>query len=706
MSSGPSDDAPGATETPSASGAGGTREPARGWARDPVSGRLVSGGSSPEPAEHAGDARTSVTKTEPPAATAVAESKPSEAPEAEQLRLATERVRQLEAELHAERDVKRESANESRGTGGATSEFLHERLRALESENRATLARLAESERVNEIQRGKLDKLQTTRVTDRVRQLSSRRDGEVARRESQRSSRKSSVTSAQERTERDVEGLIRSKEPSEADRASEKSAERAMKREQKREQKRERERVERKRVAKEVRDAEAQRVREAIARAEAEHAALRTKLEARLAQVESQPLAQIVERREQTSSEGESGESASDKSWGVSEIESHATEGARERGRDRSKRSADFALAASFKKLAEAMRGTKSQQAQSFSDLRGRFFEGPLPKFEVPSSRPLGALDYTWDYQDTLAAELRRTFPADARGLVDGVFEEARACHAEFARAVQSNPNFSSEVRVTRGGKESESARERGRITGRHEPSRRGGRGGPIASFVPKRGRESMTDQTRKQREEWIESQILFEFRKALPAPIVERAKAVCGKDPWASALVFFVLVSIYSDSGSQRNEVEDELLEITQKQGETLSVYATRFERMLKVFREWSIPVPCVERMKVPILAAVEKRVEQLPEAQRFAWWKWYSQVHHESWRGRDYAKLWEVLSVAEDLCMKHPTSQEQSAVRVKTGKGEERASAETEQSQSEGEVEADGQEPQEQGSETPRAG
>ena len=66
------------------------------------------------------------------------------------------------------------------------------------------LARLAEAERVNEIQRGKLDKLQTTR--ERVKQLSSRRDGEVAKRESQRSSRKSSVTSAQERAERDADG--------------------------------------------------------------------------------------------------------------------------------------------------------------------------------------------------------------------------------------------------------------------------------------------------------------------------------------------------------------------------------------------------------------------------------------------------------------------------------------------------------------------
>ena len=84
-------------------------------------------------------------------------------------------------------------------------------------------------------------------------------------------------------------------------------------------------------------------------------------------------------------------------------VESIATESAHERGRDRGKRSAEFALAASFEKLAEAVSGTKSQPAQSFSDLRGRIFEGPLPKFEVPGSRPLGALDYTWDYQDTLA---------------------------------------------------------------------------------------------------------------------------------------------------------------------------------------------------------------------------------------------------------------------------------------------------------------
>ena len=654
MSSGPSDDAPGAA----APGAGGTREPAQKWARDPVSGRLVSGGSSPEPVEATGDAtkRTTVTKTEPPAATAVAGSKPSDATEVD-TRLA-ERVRQLEAELQAERDVKRESASESRGSAGATSEFLHERLRALESENRATLAQLAEAQRVNEIQRGKLDKLQTTR--DRVKQPPSRRDSEVTKRESQRSSRKSSVTSAQERAERDAEGLMRSKEPSEADRASQKSAEREIKREQKRE----REREERQRAAKAVQEAEEQRVREEIEKAdkaareaEAQQAALRAKL----ALVQSQRLEQIVERKEQTSSEDDGDSASYESSERQTPSESQATE--RARGRVEERIEAQLVV---LKELAESVkesRGAKSSQVQSFSDLRSKTFEGPLPKFESPGTRPLGALDYTFDYQDTLAADLRRTFPGDARGLVDGVFAEARACHAEFARAVQSNPNLSSEVRVTRGGMDSDSARGRGRFDGRREPLQRGDSGGPIASFVPKRGREWMTDETRKQREEWIESQILLEFRKALPAAVVERAKAVCGKDPWASALVFFLLVSIYSDSGTQRNDMQDELLEIQQKKSETFGVFVTRFEQLLQVFRDWGVVRPDLSRMKLPILAAVETRVTKLPEAQRFAWWQYYHGVKYESWRGDDYAELWKVVATAEDLFWKHPTAQEQVA-------------------------------------------
>ena len=670
MSSGPSDDAPGAA----APGAGGTREPAQKWARDPVSGRLVSGGSSPEPVEATGDAtkRTTVTKTEPPAATPVAGSKPSDATEvATRLAEAAERVRQLEAELQAERDVKREGVSESRGSAGATSEFLHERLRALESENRAALAQLAEAQRVNEIQRGKLDKLQTTR--DRVRQPPSRRDGEVTKRESQRGSRKSSVTSAQGRAERDAESLVRSKEPSEADRASQKSAERKVKREQKRE----RERVERERAAKVAREAEVQRVRDEIEKAAREAEAQQAALQAKLALVQSQPLAQIVERREPTSSEdsGESGEDESGESWGQSEIENRATE--HTRGRERSRgsevRDAEIALLTELAESLKESRSGASQQSQSFSDLRGRVFDGPLPQFKAGGARPLTMLDYTWDYQDTLAAELRRTFPADARGLVDGVFADARASHLAFTKAVKSNPGLAAS-------EDAQQVRGFGRVGGQRGQLQRNA-GGLIGQFVPKRGRETMKNETRKQREEWIESQILAEFRKALPAGVVDRAKAVCGKDPWASALVFFLLISIYTDTGSQRNEMEDELLEIKQKESETLSVFATRFERMLQVFREWSIELPSVERMKAPILAAVEKRVEQLPEAQRFAWWKWYSQVHHESWRGKDYAKLWEVISVAEDLCMKHPTPQEQSGARAKTGKGEEQGSAEDEQ-------------------------
>ena len=676
MSDGPSDVAP-------SEGADGTREPGRTWARDPVSGRLVSEGSVPGLAEATGGAPKAARATKP--AASAAKSEPSESTEMERLRLdairAEERANEAEARLAerearlAEREAQFESEREQRGTAGATSEFLHDRLRALESENRAVLARLAESERVNEIQRGKLDKLQTTR--DRVKQLSSRRDGEVAQRESQRGSRKSSVTSAQERAERDVEGLMRSKEPSEADRASQKSAERELKREQKRE----RERVERERIAKEVREAEAKRVREAMAEAEVAHAALRTKLAASLALVESQPLAQIVERKEFAGSE-ECSHSESSESWGQSEVESRATENTRGRERSRGRKTSEAEraffsqLTDTVVKLGEKVRQSASgtdQQAKSFSDLRGRVFEGPLPQFKPPGSRPLAMLNYTWDYQDTLAAELRRTFPADARGLVDGVFAEARASHSAFTKAIQSQPGVSRSEGA-------QQVRGRGRVGGRRGPLQRSA-GGLLVQYVPPRGRERMKDTTRAQREEWIESQILLEFRRVLPAAVVERAKSVCGKDPWASALVFFLLVSIYSDSGSQRNEMEDELLEIKQKQGETLGVFVTRFEQMSEVFGDWSLKLPSLERMKVPILAAIEKRVEQLPEAQRFAWWEWYSQVNHESWRGSDYAKLWEVINVAEDLCVKHPTPQEQSGVRAKTDKGEEQADTGDEQ-------------------------
>ena len=53
---------------------------------------------------------------------------------------------------------------------------------------------------------------------------------------------------------------------------------------------------------------------------------------------------------------------------------------------------------------------------------------------------------------------------------------------------------------------------------------------------------------------------------------------------------------------------------------------------------------------MKKPILAAVSKRAEVLEEGVKWRGSDWFSKVQHQSWRGKDYEPLWEVLDVAEE--------------------------------------------------------
>ena len=292
----------------------------------------------------------------------------------------------------------------------------------------------------------------------------------------------------------------------------------------------------------------------------------------------------------------------------------------------------------------------------------------------------MSQLDYTYDYEDELAYELKKSYPYDARPLVEGVFSKARGKHTAYVRAIRENTGLKAKGDPSLPGASSAGDRESvGSRSSRRGESRARRRGqlerdssdGLLASFVPPRGREDMEDETRKAREDWIENQILRELLKALPASVVRQTKAVCGRDPWASALIFFLLVSIYSDVDTQRNDCQDELLEIEQRNGETIGEFITRFEHLLDVLEDWDVDAPDLSRMKKPILAAVSQRAELLEHSVKWRWSDWFSKVQHQSWRGKDYDPLWEVLDVAEDLFQKNPTALEVSS-KTKLESGE----------------------------------
>ena len=321
-----------------------------------------------------------------------------------------------------------------------------------------------------------------------------------------------------------------------------------------------------------------------------------------------------------------------------------------------------------------------AKSSGGFSDLRTKQFEGPLPEYKPPGLRPLTQLNYTHDYEDELAYDLKKSYPYDARPLVERVFSKAREKHSEYVRAIRENPGLrvkgepSFPAASSAGDRESVSSRSSRRgesRTRRRGQLERDGSDGLLASYVPPRGREDIEDETRKAREDWIENQILRELLKALPVAVVRQTKAVCGRDPWASALIFFLLVSIYSDVDTQRNDCQDELLEIEQKSGETIGEFITRFEHLLDVLEDWDVDAPDLSRMKKPILAAVSKRAELLEHSVKWRWSDWFSKVQHQTWRGKDYEPLWEVLDVAEDLFQKNPTTLEVSS-KTKQESGE----------------------------------
>ena len=523
---------------------------------------------------------------------------------------------------------------------GLTLQFLSEQIMELQSRNKAQEAELMESRRIMEMQRGKIVQLEQ---------------------------RTSAPASAFDRAEGDAARLVQSAKQSEQGDAAREQEK--VEQHEKERRKREEEELRQREQRAQEREREVERGLEEQRKAQAEVVGLRAKLEAaeRDAAARQAEVKKAAERAKQAAENR--GERGNDEPEG-DEREKWWTK--REKTDEKSEAKAKFYtdLSGVMQKLAKSSAG--------FSDLRTKQFEGPLPEYKPPSLRPLSQLDYTYDYEDELAYELKKSYPYDARPLVEGVFSKARDKHSEYVRAIRENPGLKAKgdpIQVgasSAGDRESVSSRSSRR--GESRSRRRGqlerdGSDGLLASFVPPRGREEIEDETRKAREDWIENQILRELLKALPASVVRQTKAVCGRDPWAAALIFFLLVSIYSDVDTQRNDCQDELLEIQQKSGETVGEFITRFEHMLDVLEDWDVDAPDLSRMKKPILAAVSKRVELLEDGVKWRWSDWFSKVQHQSWRGKDYDPLWEVLDVAEDLFQKNPTVLEVSSKTKEEG-------------------------------------
>ena len=84
----------------------------------------------------------------------------------------------------------------------------------------------------------------------------------------------------------------------------------------------------------------------------------------------------------------------------------------------------------------------KTGTVAAFGDLKTKQFEGPLPTYRPPGSRPLSQLDYTFDWEDDLAHELKKSYPYDARNLITYVFDKARTQHAKYVRELRSGPTL------------------------------------------------------------------------------------------------------------------------------------------------------------------------------------------------------------------------------------------------------------------------
>ena len=510
----------------------------------------------------------------------------------------------------------REQVNEPPAEG-LTLNFLATQLLDLQNKYKAQEVELMESRRIMEMQRGKIVQLEQ---------------------------RASAPASAFDRTEQDAARLMQSANQSEHEEQTQ------------REQERKR---------------EVERSLEEQRKAQAEVVELRAKLEAaeRDAATRQAEVTTAAERARQAAGKrdergGDEDEREEREKWWTK------TEKSDEKREAKARFYTD--LSGVMQKLAKSSAG--------FSDLRTKQFEGPLPEYKPPGLRPLTQLNYTHDYEDELAYDLKKSYPYDARPLVERVFSKAREKHSEYVRAIRENPGLrvkgepSFPAASSAGDRESVSSRSSRRgesRTRRRGQLERDGSDGLLASYVPPRGREDIEDETRKAREDWIENQILRELLKALPVAVVRQTKAVCGRDPWASALIFFLLVSIYSDVDTQRNDCQDELLEIEQKSGETIGEFITRFEHLLDVLEDWDVDAPDLSRMKKPILAAVSKRAELLEHSVKWRWSDWFSKVQHQTWRGKDYEPLWEVLDVAEDLFQKNPTTLEVSS-KTKQESGE----------------------------------
>jgi hypothetical protein len=524
-------------------------------------------------------------------------------------------------------------------TEGLTLNFLATQLLELQDKFKAQEVELMESRRIMEMQRGKIVQLEQ---------------------------RTSAPASAFDRTERDAARLVQSANQSEQGEVAREQGQ-TMQREKERREREHEEQKQREQHAQE-RQREVERGLEEQRKAQAEVVELKAKLEAaeRDAAARQSEVKNAAERAKQAAEKrGEQGHDESEdgereKWWKKSD------------GKREAKEKFYTDLSGVMQKLAKSSGG--------FSDLRTKQFEGPLPEYKPPGLRPLSQLDYTYDYEDELAYELKKSYPYDARPMVERMFSKAREKHSEYVRAIRENPGLKAKgdpgnaALSSAGDRESMSSRSSRR--GESRVRRRGqlerdSSDGLLASFVPPRGREDVEDETRKAREEWIENQVLSALLKALPASVVKQAKAVCGRDPWATALIFFLLVSLYSDVDTQRNDCQDELLEIQQKSGETIGEFITRFEHLLDVLEDWNVDAPDLSRMKKPILAAVSKRAEVLEEGVKWRWSDWFSKVQHQLWRGKDYGPLWEVLDVAEDLFQKNPTTLEVSS-KTKQESGE----------------------------------